>query len=320
MEQAREPPKRNAKRSGRTRAGVVASAKAAGRAARRAVPVALCAYGVLGVFGVTYWVVGAGWPGTSTKERVAIASLVAAPVALALLWPRLAGFKAFGFEVSLAQVAVRVDTALAPAVGSAPPTSGLSDISIQIQRAIARPDTELVEVDLRDGKYWWATRLFLLAALADDFSSIERFVFVEQGVKRKFVGLAPPGSIRKALSTSTPALEETYQEMAKRQPMGGGDRVASIVGFWTSHQFGTPSISERDFTTIIGSSELHDALNAIGRRLERPSLDWSGIADESVVHAIIGNFDGPYVALLREGAFERAVNRFDLAAHVALAR
>lgn len=46
--------------------------------------------------------------------------------------------------------------------------------------------------------YWWSTRLFLLAALADDYSNIKQLVFVENDDERSYVGMATPAAVRKA--------------------------------------------------------------------------------------------------------------------------
>src|SRR5712691_3844754 len=65
------------------------------RPLRRTLQVAVGGYAVVGLFGATYGVAGAAWPSLSTSTRVAIAVLVTAPFALALLWSRLTGLKAF---------------------------------------------------------------------------------------------------------------------------------------------------------------------------------------------------------------------------------
>jgi len=70
---------------------------------RRSITVAVAATAVIVVFGVAYAIVDWGWGDLSTGEKATIAALAAAPLALGLVWSQLTGFKAFGFEVSLAR-------------------------------------------------------------------------------------------------------------------------------------------------------------------------------------------------------------------------
>src|SRR5215472_15275238 len=146
--------------------------------------VALAAYGVVAVFGLAYAIVFLGWRGLSSNATVAVAAFIAAPLALGLLWPRLTGFKAFGLEVSLAQVTVHLDTKLAAVIASPDLGSKAPHLVAQME-AILKPEVELVEIDLRDGSYWFSTRLYLLAALAHDLSDVRAFVFMNGGAARR---------------------------------------------------------------------------------------------------------------------------------------
>jgi hypothetical protein len=68
------------------------------RALPQVVRVALASYAVVGFFAAAYGLVALVWPGLSTAGTVTIATLVAGPLALALLWPHMTGLKAFGIE------------------------------------------------------------------------------------------------------------------------------------------------------------------------------------------------------------------------------
>jgi hypothetical protein len=67
----------------------------------------------------------------------------------------------------------------------------------------------LLELDLRDGNYWWPTRLYLLAALLSDYTRVERLVFV-QGPSRRYVGMAEPKAIRLRIEVALPGLDLAY--------------------------------------------------------------------------------------------------------------
>jgi hypothetical protein len=292
---------------------------------RESLPVAAGGYAVVGLFAASYGLLRLAWPGLSSRGTVAVAALLAAPLALALLWPRLTGFKLFGFEVSLSQFTVRIETALDPAITSGQYFSGRRHIVEQIEHAILRPETELVEVNLRDGRYWAQTRLYLLAALADDFSAIRAFVFVEDEQKRSFLGLATPAGVRKAIAAEFPALEYGYLKLRQDQAA----RVADLVDGWTAHPFDRRPFDEprpdgkRD---LAGESELVVEVNGgllrgwlarAGQGLDRTSIEWSGFSEPKLVRAVVRDFDGPYVALLRGERLDRVVNRGELAARVA---
>src|SRR5205807_9843131 len=111
--------------------------------------------------------------------------------------------------------------------------------------------------------YWWTTRLFLLAALAEDFSSIRRLLF-SAGVDRRFVGFATPAAVRRALAAATPVLEQVYAGLLTA-PAPQRDRVATIVNQWKWRQFGAaPGSSEEEFKTIVDERTLLAALRDAG--------------------------------------------------------
>jgi hypothetical protein len=80
-----------------------------GRSLRAVAAPAACGYAVVALFVAVYAVARTRWPQLPDNTILVIAVLLAAPLALAFLWPRLAGFKAFGFEVSLAQATVHLE-------------------------------------------------------------------------------------------------------------------------------------------------------------------------------------------------------------------
>ncbi|HEY3011678.1 MAG TPA: hypothetical protein VGJ36_02940 [Gemmatimonadales bacterium] len=146
---------------------------------------------MVGLLAVVYGIVHLGWPDQAQPSAATIAALAAAPLALALLWDRLTGFKAFGFEVALAPASTRIETEVVGAITEAQHFSGNEAIVEKVTEAIVRPEQELLELNLRDGNYWWSTRLFLLAALVEDYSRIQQLVFLERGGDQIFVGWLP---------------------------------------------------------------------------------------------------------------------------------
>ena len=271
--------------------------------------VTLAAYGVVAVFGLAYLIVSLAWSGLSSAETAAVAALIALPLALGLLWPRLTGFKAFGLEVSLAQVTVQPDTRLAVAITAPDLGSAKPELVAQVT-ALLDPQIELVEIDLRDGTYWWSTRLFLLAALAQDVSDVRAFVFLRGGIDRRFLGIAAPVTVRRGLAAQTPELEKTYHEVAKDAPVGDArQQVQQVVFSWTARSFGAAQMPEGDFTSRISPEKLNSALRRIGQSLDTASVEWSGYTEDRIVRGLLHDFNGDYVALLRAGSLDYIVKR-----------
>jgi hypothetical protein len=80
-------------------------------------------------------------------------------------------------------------------------------------------DAPLLTLDLRDGRYWWSTRLYAVATLAHEHTSLEWLLFVERG--DQYVGMVRPAVLRRALAIAEPQLEEHYHE-AKVPPLVPG--------------------------------------------------------------------------------------------------
>ena len=67
-------------------------------------------------------------------------------------------------------------------------------------------------IDLGDGRKWLTSRLYLFAAMLGSISGVQRFVFVaKQGeITRKFIGMASPPQICRALAQAYPWLEDAF--------------------------------------------------------------------------------------------------------------
>src|ERR1044072_4783304 len=63
-------------------------------------------------------------------------------------------------------------------------------------------NVQVLEINLRNGDYWWSSRLFLVAALAVEHTSVGCLAFVTDG--NHFFGLASPWATLLALSKAFP--------------------------------------------------------------------------------------------------------------------
>jgi hypothetical protein len=290
----------------------------------QAVRVALACYAIVAVFAIAYGFVALVWPSLSTAGTVTIATLVALPLGIALLWPRLTGFKAFGVEVTLASFEVGVGGELVAGITTEEYYSGAPQIVERVTRAIVSPEGDLIEINLRAGDYWWSTRLYLLTALLSDYSRIDHYVFVERGAGRQFLGFASLSSIRQALTETAPHLERIYRELQTRAATDPNlptttDRIKRLVESWTANDFSATGDykSEKDFRQLVTPDLLHDWLLAVGRRLTRDAVAWSGETTPSLVRSVVLEYQSRYVALLRGTGLDRVVNRVDLTERIA---
>ena len=78
---------------------------------------------------------------------------------------------------------------------------------------LAKPaQAEYAIVDLKSGKAWLTSRLFVFALILGEVTGLRAFVFLESaaGVRRRFLGVATPANIRRALGRRYPWLEEAF--------------------------------------------------------------------------------------------------------------
>jgi hypothetical protein len=106
-----------------------------------------------------------------------------------------------------------------------------------VESAIQDPEVKLVEVDLGDGRRWWHTRLFLLVALAEDYTGIESVVFRTTRGSRPscFAGIAPVASTRRALAAEFPNLQLAYVTTQIWKPLGPNQGVGEAASMTISN-------------------------------------------------------------------------------------
>ncbi len=281
---------------------------------------------MVALFLSVYAVARTRWPQLPDNTILALAALLAAPLALAFLWPRLAGFKAFGFEVSLAQATVHLEAEIVAAITTEQYFSGKQALIDRLTDLIVRPETEVIEVNLRGAQatpgqrgYWWSTRLYLLAALIDDFSRVQTVAFVENDAERRFIGMVRPSDIRSALATISPILETTYRGIRQNQLAAlPRDAISPIVTSWAASKFQKNGkvLGEADFTDRVNKEVLSEWLTRTGKHLRNDSIDWDGVVDSRVIRSLVLEYDSPHVALLRSGRLDRLVNRLELAVRI----
>jgi hypothetical protein len=183
-----------------------------------------------------------------------------------------------------------------------------------VSQAIVRPELKLVEVNLRTGEYWWSTRLFLLAALAEQYTEVARLVFVEENDRRLYVGMASPAVVRQSLAKQFSYLDKAFIEIK----LGAGNGAQAVQSFgwqWPDFLFldKTQPPKQGEDKQEKKAKQLVSGENL--RRwtpLETQSVQWNGGRGDRALFNRILHRDEPYVPLLRRARLELIVTRQDL--------
>jgi len=95
-------------------------------------------------------------------------------------------------------------------------------------------------VDVRSGEDWLTSRLFIFALILGEVTGLRAFVFLESAAstRRKFLGVATPANVRRALGRRYPWLEEAVARALAvpnlRQPQKKGVSGVSTFSNWIS--------------------------------------------------------------------------------------
>jgi hypothetical protein len=268
-------------------------------------------YAIVGIFGAAFGITRLAFPQASLSVAVIVGALAAGPLALAFVWERLSGLRLFGVQVTLSQVTVPVDQTLAATVLSAEQyLSGNEEIFRLVDRVIEDPEGELLEINLGTGPYWWSTRLYLQAALIEDRTKIQRLVFVEGGAQRRYVGMASPGQVRRALA-QPPGLDlelayrQIEHEVRQAPAPGGTGEVRRIVEMWSAHVFikDGKTLNEAEAKTGVPAGLLTQWVN-----LEREAVEWDQPLDSALLQALVLEKGTRYVPLTQSGKLDQVVN------------
>jgi hypothetical protein len=219
----------------------------------RKVRVALAAYLVTIVFGVGFLVARLIATDESRFVAVGAAVVLALPLAIAFVGDRVTSVKFPGGEVVFAAVTIPVASTIPsdalnpsdPVAESASNPDSRSALASRLRQLIEAPGAPLLQVDLRDGDYWWPTRLYLLAALLKDYTDVQRLVFVRGGPGREYVGMARLSATCRRIENALPGLDAAYAD-ARLQAVDDVIRGATQPSrFGTASQAATQPVTPR---------------------------------------------------------------------------
>jgi len=237
---------------------------------------------------------------------------------------------------ALAQAVLQPASGVGAALGPAPAgglmitgfaPSGNDRIAAAVQEAVATGTTDPVQVNLGGGTTWWSTRLFLLAALVEDFTRVPYLVFVSDGgdLRPAFVGQATPRETRRAMARLHPQLERVYLttqaqgvlnrlNVANPPSADQAPEIDMLVGTFAIQAFPPPGI-EVEMKEWVTPALL---ARELGTSLFRQAIEM-GEDDLSAPQLVRRILDLPLaiVPLSRHGQLQRLVDRCAFATELA---
>ena len=163
---------------------------------------------------------------------------------------------------------------------------------------------------------WWDTRLHLTAALASDFTEIRQLVLLDE--KGRFLTMAAPAEIRRALGKVVPKLEMAYlqsRELALGAnvyaPGGGVDRIISCYASAVNSVFAP--LTELAAKTVVTLAVLRElGVKSEGEVVEKMSSEHGPIMNSDLLRR-----NARYLVLMRDGNLEGVIDRAELASRIA---
>jgi hypothetical protein len=156
---------------------------------------------------------------------------------------------------------------------------------------------------------WWNTRLHFAAALASDFTEIREFVLLDD--QGRFLTMAPPTEIRRALAKAVPRLEIAYLQSREqaRSTAGPGDEIVRVVFCYPATVAAVfAGRMEADVKQVVTPASLRElGIKGEGEVVDRFPLSHSDLLQHRA----------PYVVLMREARLEGVVDRAELATRIA---
>lgn len=209
-------------------------------ARNRRVRVMTAGYLIVVVFGVVAVVARWGF-GVSGSAALIAGAIAAAPIVIAFAGDRVTGIKAFSVEISLAQITVRDQVDLTQAVMDIAEMgpSGSPELLTTLRNAI-HARARLLRLNLRNDDYWWSTRVYLVAALAMDYTKVEQLLFVRGQEERLWIGMIDPPTGRDLLAQRFPDYERYYRDVRNtalaaadvRAPLDRDAEIEMILMNW----------------------------------------------------------------------------------------
>jgi hypothetical protein len=253
--------------------------------------------------------------GASAGTAAGVGIVVAGPIAIALVWGELSHLRVGPVEIALAEVTVTpLSASLADALQLVS-TDSSGTLVAQVAE-LASTDAELLEVQLHSEPYWWPSRLFLLAAMLDDFTPVRRMVFVAGDYRRDYVGMAEPHVVRTCIARKQDTYEEIYAKASRGVTPDNPQGLSVISWNWSSAYVDVVKVAEvaPDPNALISVATLREVL---GGRVEEASLPAADSPASSLTYWRLLDAGQPFVALTNGGQLDKVVSARRLATDIA---
>jgi hypothetical protein len=304
------------------------------------VRVALWGYVAVAVFGLALLGInlygrtsfGAAYgPTFSTSEELLLAVVAVLPLILAFVWDRLKSFKIMELEIELSDVEQRYEPAVPEAIRTWAPesiqSSGLTEIVKQVSAVVVDPQLGFVSINLQTGDYWWANRVYLVAALLSTYTDDGGILFLAGSDDApRYVGAARPVAVRGVLSRRWPELESQFAAALNgvatpprpnmvAQTGAAAARPTAVEEMARVQALGEAFRSLIDAPPFIATQERISEgaiVDILGDDLDRATVPW---VDDKItadlIRAIIAS-PARSVALTRNGVFVELVDRAEV--------
>ena len=179
-----------------------------------------------------------------------------------------------------------------------------------IQQQINQPTSQFVALRLGPVP-WWDTRLHLAAALTSDFTEIQQFILLDG--ERRYLTMAPPVEIRRALANSAPNLETFYyNSRARAIGIGANEADGTIRCYPDAVKDTFPDGQQEEQIKRVVTPAF---LRGLGIRSQGEVLDLFGSVRWSSQDIVRRR--APYVVVMRNGILEGVIDRMQLSSQIA---
>ncbi|HEX8108328.1 MAG TPA: DUF4062 domain-containing protein [Kofleriaceae bacterium] len=187
-----------------------------------------------------------------------------------------------------------------------------STLPYLVERIAQLGDAPLLKIDLRDGAYWWSTRLYALATLAHEYTAVEWLLFLDRGTE--YVGMIRPGDLRRALASSHPEIEEHYR-LAHIPPMfpgmDPGQRAAQVLNALTA-RFAEHPGGEQALRFVVDASWLSTKVPG----LRTTHVERAGVFDPLATFQLLQE-STPFVPVTKGKQLLKVIDRVGVATELA---
>lgn len=114
---------------------------------------------------------------------------------------------------------------------------------------VGAPELRVLTIDLRDGNYWWSTRLFFLAAVAGELAGTRLLIFTQNG--ECYLGAATTATVRDRLASKSAPLRQ-FLDLCGQQPVTTLDLARALdhrANLWNNVVNQAIEVAERSFVT-----------------------------------------------------------------------